>query len=67
VAIVGRAVHSEPSIWRALLDLRERAAVRRVIQSSSGCALVALTAPGSADEVVRELHGAGTRRAMEVA
>jgi aspartate kinase len=67
VAVVGRAVHSERAIWRALLDLQERAAVHRVVQSSSGCALVAVTAPGWTDEVVRELHGAGTRRAMEVA
>jgi aspartate kinase len=67
VAVVGHAVHSEPSVWRALLDLRERAAVQRVVQSSSGCALVAITAPGSADEVVRELHDAGSVRAMEVA
>ena len=67
VAVVGHAVHSEPSVWRALLDLRERDAVHRVVQSSSGCALVAITAPGSADEVVRELHGAGAVRAMEVA
>jgi aspartate kinase len=67
VAVVGHAVHSEPSVWRALLDLRERSAVQRVVQSSSGCALVAITAPGSADEVVRELHGAGAVRAMEVA
>ena len=67
VAVVGHAVHSEPSVWRALLDLRERAAVQRVVQSSSGCALVAITAPGSADEVVRELHDAGAVRAMEVA
>jgi aspartate kinase len=67
VAVVGHAVHSEPSVWRALLDLRERAAVQRVIQSSSGCALVAITAPGAAAEVVRELHGAGAVPAMEVA
>ena len=67
VAIVGHAVHSEASVWRALLDLRERSAVQRVVQSSSGCALVAITAPGSAHEVVRELHGAGSVRAMEVA
>ena len=67
VAVVGHAVHSEPAVWRALLDLRERAAVQRVVQSSSGCALVAITAPGSADEVVRELHGVGAVRAMEVA
>ncbi len=67
VAVVGHAVHSEPSVWRALLDLRERAAVQRLVQSSSGCALVALTAPGSTDEVVRELHGVGISRAMEVA
>jgi aspartate kinase len=67
VAVVGHAVHSEPSVWRTLLELRERAAVQRVVQSSSGCALVAITAPGFADEVVRELHGTRAARAMEVA
>jgi aspartate kinase len=67
VAIVGHGVHSEPSVWRALLDLRERATVHRVVQSSSGCALVAITAPGCADQVVRELHEAGTQPVMEVA
>jgi aspartate kinase len=61
VAIVGQSVHSEPTVWRALLDLRERAAVQRVVQSSSGCALVAITAPGAADEVMRELHGTRLR------
>jgi len=69
VALVGHGVQSDPDAWRALLDLRERSAVRRVVQSSSGCALVAVTAPSLADDVVRELHGRviSTRRAMEVA
>jgi aspartate kinase len=56
VAVVGHGVQSEPGVWRAFVDLRERAAVHRVVQSSSGCALVAVTAPGAADAVLRELH-----------
>lgn len=57
VAVVGGAVQSDPGAWRALLDLRERAAVRRLFQSSSGCALVATTEPDAVEHVVRELHG----------
>ena len=69
VALVGHGVQSDPTAWRALLDLHERSAVRRVVQSSSGCALVAVTAPSLADDVVRELHGRviAAHRAMEVA
>jgi len=67
VAVVGHAVHSNPAVWRALLHLRERALVSRIVQSSSGCALVAITVPGAVEGVVRELHGVGVRRAREVA
>jgi aspartate kinase len=69
VALVGQGVQSDASAWRALLDLHDRDAVRQVVQSSSGCALVAVTAPSAAADVVRELHGRviGSRRAMEVA
>lgn len=67
VAVVGHAVHSDPAVWRALVHLRERAVVNRVVQSSSGCALVAITALEAVNDVVRELHGISLRRQAEVA
>jgi aspartate kinase len=67
VAVVGHGVHSDAAVWGALLRLRERDVVHRIVQSSSGCALVAITTPGAAHDVTRELHGVSRRRAMEVA
>jgi aspartate kinase len=69
VAVVGSGVQSEPAVWRAFLNLRERSLVSRIVQSSSGCALVGVAAAGAADDVVRELHGRvfDGARAMEVA
>jgi aspartate kinase len=69
VAVVGSGVQSEPAVWRAFLNLQERSLVSRIVQSSSGCALVGVAAPGAAEDVVRELHGCvfDGARAMEVA
>lgn len=69
VAVVGRGIQSDAAVWRALLELCDRSTVRRVVQSSSGYSLVAVTQPGAAEPVVRELHDrlVGVGSAMQVA